>query len=164
MEDHRVICWDFLHLDPTTTWVAVDSSIARAVKWVDCTPLVKAPIALVTRRHPTCPRMSLSPRRLHCPTTLILRITLIHPLNKICIHPSSLAHVRRHHNNILTKVIHTLALALVQVMELLSDPSPSTPTKLNYTCLLIFFYYDDIKKPSLSINTRAGQFYFFSSQ
>ena len=108
-EDRRAICW--AHLDLAITW-AVDLNTARVVKSVDYIHLVKVHIALVTRRHPTCPRTCLSPglRRY-----LSLRTTpLTHLLNKTSIHPSSLARVRRPHH-ILMKVIRTLALAQDQV-------------------------------------------------
>ena len=93
----------------------MDLSTARVVQSVDYTHLAKVLIALVTRRHPTCPRMCLSPVHRHC---LSLRTTaLTHLLNKICIHPSSLALVRRPPHSILMKAILTLALAQDRIME-----------------------------------------------
>ena len=94
----------------------MDLSTARVVQSVvDYTHLVKVPIALVTRRHPTCLRMYLFPVHRLC---LSLRTAaLTHLLSKTCIHPSSLARARRPPNNILMRVILTLALAQDRIME-----------------------------------------------
>ena len=121
------------------------AKVAQSV--VVCTHLVKVHIALVTRRHPTYPRTCLH-RRLSLHTTAL---TLL--LNKICIHPSFLARVRRPHNNILMKDIPTLALARDRIMERLNKIF----NDFLWTCVIFYDLFCYKKKPLA--NSRRGLFF-----